>query len=66
MKIKLSKSEEQNLRKLHKFQTRKLEADRIKTILLLNEGYLQKKVAQLLFLDEDTISSYKTLYLKKK
>ena len=66
MKITLSKLEEEKLRKLHQFQKRKSEADRIKTILLLNKGYLQKEVAELLFLDEDTITNYKQLYLKKK
>ena len=66
MKITLSKKEEEKLLKLHKFQKKKYDADSIKTILLLNKGYLQKEVAELLFLDEDTISNYKYLYLKKK
>lgn len=41
-------------------------ADRIKAILLLNEGYDEKEVAKILLLDEDTITTYKKRFLGRK
>ena len=40
-------------------------ADRIKTILLLNDGYSEKEVAKILLLDEDTITTYKKRFLAR-
>lgn len=38
-------------------------ADRVKAILLLNKGYGEKEVAEILLLDEDTITTYKKRFL---
>jgi len=38
-------------------------ADRIKAILLLNNGYGEKEVAEILLIDEDTITTYKKRFL---
>lgn len=34
-------------------------ADRIKAILLLNDGYSSQEAAKILLLDDDTITTYK-------
>ncbi len=65
MKIILNLQEEQNLVRLHKAQKEKRTADRIKTVLLLNKGYKQKEIAELLLLDEDSITNYKKRYLNR-
>ncbi len=51
---------------LHKSQKRKRNADRIKTILLLNKGFTQKEVSEILLLDENTVGKYKNSYLNRK
>ena len=66
MQIILKERERQLLIQLHKKQKDKRNADRIKTILLLNKGLTQKQVAEYLFLDEDSITNYKKSYLNRK
>lgn len=66
MQITLNSREEQDLVKLHKSQKRKRHADRIKTILLLNKGFTQKEVSEILLLDENSVNKYKNKYLNRK
>lgn len=63
---KLSESEIQELKKLHRtFKDRK-SADKIKAILLKDNGYSQKEIAEILLLDEDTISKWIRLFQNRK
>jgi len=64
--IKLTHEEKDELIILHRSCRKDLrKGDRIKTILLLDEGYSAQEVAQTLLLDEDTITTYKKLIVKK-
>ena len=56
MKILLNPDQVNQLKILHKSQTVKRYADRIKIILLLNTGYSQEEVSDILLIDEDTVS----------
>ena len=58
----LTTQEAQTLKKTHKKTKQRRHADRIKTILLLNEGYTYEQVARILLLDDSTIRSYETAY----
>lgn len=60
----LSKEEYTNLRKQHKKEKDKRLADRIKTILLLNDCWSYEKISQALLLDESTIRRNEKEYLK--
>lgn len=51
---------------LHKSLKDKRKADRIKLILLLYKGFTQKEVAEILLLDEDTITKWKHYFLNRK
>lgn len=63
MKILLSPEQINRLKILHKTQTVKRYADRIKIILLLNTGYSQEEVSDILLIDEDTVSKWKSCFL---
>ncbi|MBN2479918.1 MAG: IS630 family transposase [Parachlamydiales bacterium] len=60
----LSKEEYINLRKKHKKELNKRLADRIKTILLLNDCWSYEKISQALLLDETTIRRFEKEYLR--
>ena len=61
--IKLSKSERFDLEKLHKKEHERRFADRIKTILLLDEGWNYMQIARILLLDDQTIRNYEQRFL---
>ena len=63
-KIKLSEKERINLIATHKKNMRSKEADKIKAILLLDKGYPQNEVAEILLIDENTITNWKQDFLK--
>jgi len=65
MKIELTSEQVSFLRKLHKSQKDKVKADRIKIILLLNQGYTNEQVADILVLDSDTVSKWKHIYIER-
>lgn len=65
MKIELTADEVNQLKILHKSQTIKRYADRIKIILLLNLGYGHEKISDILLLDEDTIGKWKSCFLSR-
>jgi hypothetical protein len=65
MKILLSPEQVNQLKILHKTQTVKRYADRIKIILLLNTGYSQEEVSDILLIDEDTVSKWKSCFLNR-
>ena len=58
----LVKEEKRVLREAHRAERVKKKADRIKTILLLNEGWSYEQIAQALFLDDSTVRRYQTEY----
>ncbi len=60
--IKISSDDLESLKQLHKKEKNKRRADRIKMILLLNKGFSQKEVSELLLLDEDTITTWKNKF----
>ncbi len=56
--IKLTNEEIDELIILHRSCRKdQRKADRIKTIILLNDGYSTQEVAKILLLDEDTITT---------
>lgn len=64
MKINLSPEEQQTLEVQHLQEKNRRKADRIKSILLRNEGWSLGKIAQALRIHNDTVSRYITDYLK--
>lgn len=61
--INLTKDEELALKILHKTIKDRRKADRIKTILLLNNGFSYSETAEILLLDDKTIRSIEKWYL---
>jgi|SRR5215213_1503242 len=66
MKLSLTPEQIAILKGLHKMQTDRRKADRIKIILLLHSGYSQKEVADILLLDQDTITTWKNNFLNRQ
>jgi len=62
MEIRLTKEEIQELKEIHRTVKDKKSGDRIKAILMLNEGYGGREIAKILLLDENTISCWKKRY----
>jgi len=58
--IPLSKDNLIALKNLHKKTKNKKQADRIKIILLFNNGYTQKEIASNILINENTISDIAT------
>ena len=56
--IKLTQSERFDLEKLHKGEHERRFTDRIKTILLLDEGWEYSQIAKILLLDDQTVRNY--------
>lgn len=61
----LSVEELADLKRRHKSIKEKRHADRIKIILFLHMGFSQIEVAEMLLLDDDTVSKWKHLYLNR-
>lgn len=49
-------------KKIHKQNKLSKQADRIKSILMLNKGYSYEKIAELLLIDQDTVREWYKLY----
>jgi len=62
MKNFLTPEQVNELRQAHRRARDKREADRIKSIALLNEGYTYEEIAKILFLDDETIRRYVRIY----
>jgi transposase len=60
--ISLSPKQRQTLREQHRQTKNRTHADRIKTILLLDEGWSYEEVARILLLDDSTVRSYQKQY----
>jgi transposase len=55
----LTQQEVNDLKALHKQVEFQKEADRIKAILLMHDGYTQREIATILLIDEDTVTAWK-------
>lgn len=64
--IELTNEEKIELKCLHKKNLPAREADKIKAILMIDKGYSCKETAEVLLLDEDTITNWKDKFLNKK
>jgi len=62
-KIQLSHSQIVTLQGMHRATKDRKKADRIKTILFLHRGFSLKETAELLLLDEGTVSTIRTRFL---
>lgn len=62
----LTKQEKENLRAAHRQEKNRRAADRIKCILLADEGWTYRMIAKVLLLDEQTISEHVSEYLSEK
>lgn len=65
MKIRLTIDEVAELKKIHKTVKDGKSRDRIKAILLFDKGYTGREIAEVLLLDENTITSWRKRYLKR-
>jgi hypothetical protein len=63
-KILLSNSEVKHLKRLHKRETNRKLADRIKTLILLNDGWNYSQISKILLLDDQTIINYEFRYFE--
>ena len=66
MKIKLSPEEFTELKVLYKNEKNKKRAEHINIILLLHKDYTQVEVADILNLDEDSITKWKKAFIERK
>jgi len=66
MKIQLSPEEKQELEVRHNQEKNRRKADRIKSVLLRDEGWSLNKIAQALRLHNDTVSRYILDYLENE
>jgi len=64
--FKLSEEEKNELKKFHKSVRDGNSRDRIKAILMLNDGYSCIEIAKILILDEKTIRRWRDRYLNRK
>ncbi|GIX43154.1 MAG: hypothetical protein KatS3mg129_2887 [Leptospiraceae bacterium] len=61
----LTEEQKDIIKKQHRAIKNKKIADRLKAILLLNDGYTYEQVAHILLLDETTIRNYIKRYREK-
>ena len=65
MAIKLSQEEKNTIKGLHRSCKQRKHADKLKAILMLNDGFSCVEVGKILLLDDDTIRTYRTIYLNQ-
>ena len=63
MKIILTQQERTEIKKLHRTCKKKKYADKLKSLLLLDDGFSCVEVGRILLLDDDTIRTYREQYL---
>jgi len=64
MKFPLNEEDVTQLKILHKSVKDKRQADKIKTILMLNDGYTSIQISLILMIDNDTITNWKKKFIK--
>jgi transposase len=65
MTIKLSQEEKIQIKQLHSSCKQRKHADKLKAILLLNDGFSCVEVGKIILLDDDTIRTYRKIYLNQ-
>jgi len=65
MKVKLTEEDRINIKRLHSSCKERRHADKLKSILLLGDGYSCVEVGKILLLDDDTIRKYRNLYFNQ-
>ena len=65
MTLKLSQEEKIQIKQLHRSCKQRKHADKLKAILLLDKGHSCIEVGQILLLDDDTIRTYRNIYLNQ-
>jgi len=63
MKFNLTQEERNNIIQLHRSCSERRFADKLKSLLLLDNGYSCVEVGEILLLDDDTIRTYRAQYL---
>ena len=63
MKLKLTEEEKAKIKQLHKRCKERRHADKLKALLMLDEGFSCVEIGRLLLLDDDTIRNYREQYL---
>ena len=65
MTIKLSLAERNKIKQLHRNCKQRRHADKLKAILMLDDGFSCVEVGKILLLDDDTIRKYRNIYLNQ-
>lgn len=65
MKVELSQEEKVKIKRLHRSCKQKKYADKLKSILLLDDGFSCIEVGKILLLDDDTVRTYRNTYLNQ-
>ena len=63
MTIRLSQKEADQIKQLHRTCKQRKHADKLKAILMLDDGFSCVEVGNILLLDDDTIRTYRNTYL---
>ena len=63
MKLKLTQEQRTEIIQLHKKCRERKHADKLKSILLLDDGFSCTDVGRILLLDDDTVRKYRNQYL---
>lgn len=66
MQIQITKEEKIQLRELHRTVKDGRSRDKIKTILMLNEGYKSEEISRVLLIDTDTVTNWKQSFISRK
>lgn len=61
----LTPKEREEIKQLHRLCKERRFADRLKAVLLLDDGYSCVEVGKILLLDDDTVRGYRSVYLNK-
>ena len=66
MQIKITSEEKTQLRELHRTVKDGRSRDKIKTILMLNDGYKSEEISRVLLIDTDTVTNWKKSFISRK
>ncbi len=65
MNFKLTPKERKEIKQLHRFCKQRKHADKLKAILMLDDGFSCVEVGKILLLDDDTVRKYRGIYLNQ-
>ena len=66
MRLKITEEEKRRLKQLHRIVKDGRHRDKIKTILMLNDGYKSEEISRVLLIDSDTVTNWKKSFVKRK